>query len=206
MNIIDHLILGIADLDRGMAWIEEKTGVKAVPGGSHPGAGTRNALISLGDQQYLEIISLDPNQSLKNETTVLVQDLAVPRLIRWASATKDIAGKAMKAQAAGYEIIGPNPGSRVNPGGGTLNWKTLSIVNTLGGVVPFLIEWNPGIIHPSKSSPSGCKLQRFFLEHPESVTVQQVLMALSIKVGVVQGGKARLRALLDTPKGPVELS
>ncbi|HSB20175.1 MAG TPA: VOC family protein [Anaeromyxobacteraceae bacterium] len=37
---LDHLIVGIDDLDRGIAEIERRTGARAVPGGSHPGRGT----------------------------------------------------------------------------------------------------------------------------------------------------------------------
>jgi hypothetical protein len=50
---IDHVILGIDDLDRGVKAFEAATGVKPVYGGKHPG-GTRNALVSLGDGIYLE--------------------------------------------------------------------------------------------------------------------------------------------------------
>ena len=39
---IDHILLGIDDLDRGVKAFEESTGVKPVYGGTHPG-GTHNA-------------------------------------------------------------------------------------------------------------------------------------------------------------------
>ena len=43
MPELDHLIFAAADLDTGVAHIEELTGATAVPGGPHPGVGTHNA-------------------------------------------------------------------------------------------------------------------------------------------------------------------
>src|SRR6185437_13814430 len=84
---IDHIMLGIDDLDRGVKQFEEATGVKPVYGGKHP-RGTHNALVSLGDGTYLEILALQPNAAPPKEYEDLKQ-LHTLTPIGWAVSSKD---------------------------------------------------------------------------------------------------------------------
>jgi len=202
---LDHLLLGIVNLQQGIEWMFEKTGVRAAPGGSHPGIGTRNALLSLGNFQYIEIISLDPMQQQKGLTASLVENLTVPQWITWAASTDNIDEVSRKAQAAGYAIDGPSDGERVKPDGGILRWRTARIISEFGGVIPFFIEWGAGIRHPSNDAPSGCRLLGFAIEHPKQDQVRKMLLELGIETAICHGDKARLKAVLSTPAGRIEL-
>src|SRR5262245_59659552 len=108
---VDHILRGVSDLVRGIAELERITGVKAAVGGSHPGVGTRNALISLGGKQYLEIIAPDPMQTAYN-FHIDVRTLSEPRVITWAALMTDIGATAKQAREHGYQIFGPRDGSR----------------------------------------------------------------------------------------------
>jgi len=206
---VDHLLLGVSDLDRGIAEIERITGVKAAIGGSHPGVGTRNALISLGGKQYLEIIAPDPTQAAYN-FHIDVRTLIQPRLITWAALTTDIGATAKQARESGYQIFGPRDGSRERPDGKVLKWKTLGVLTKFGfqsvEPIPFFIEWASDSAHPSQDSPKGCELEAFEIEHPNPVSVIGALKGLGIEAEVRQGKNVRLMATLKTPKGNVELS
>ncbi len=206
---VDHLLLGAADLDRGIAWVERRTGVKAVRGGSHPGVGTQNALIALGGRQYLEIIAPDPAQTMYT-FSIDVRTLTEPRLITWAAVTGDINALAKTAREAGHHLLGPRDGSRARPDGKVLKWKMLGIVNTLSlqGVepIPFFIEWAADSLHPSQDSPTGCALQSFEIEHPDPAGVIDALKGLGIEAQVKPARKVTLNATLKTPKGEVELN
>lgn len=208
VSAVDHLLLGVSDLDRGIAWVEKTTGVRAVVGGSHPGVGTRNALLSLGGRRYLEIIAPDPAQKAFN-FRIDVRKLSEPRLITWAAATRDIDALAKKAREAGLEVFGPQPGSRERPDGKVLRWKTLGIKVDLAadGVdpIPFFIEWAPDSLHPSQDSPRGCELLALDVAHPKPGEVTGAFAKLGLEAAVKSGQRSLLVANLRTPKGAAKL-
>ena len=155
---VDHLLLGARDLDEGIAWLDARTGVKAQPGGSHPGVGTRNALVSLGGRQYLEIIAPDPAQTAFNFNLDL-RALPSPRLVTWAVSTPDVDAAAAAARRHGLEVFGPRDGSRTRPDGSVLQWRSAGVRASFAEAdvdpVPFFIEWASSSHHPSSDAPAG---------------------------------------------------
>ncbi|MGB8322747.1 MAG: VOC family protein [Candidatus Acidiferrum sp.] len=157
----DHVLLGCKDLDQGIAYADKLCGYRAEIGGSHPGRGTRNALLKLGERSYLEIIAPDPDQpQLTWHQELLTLD--EPLLVGWAVAVKDIDGYATRFRAKGVACIGPTPGSRTTPTGQTFKWKTLLLEDDKSGILPFHIQWAEGSAHPATTAPGGCAFSRMF--------------------------------------------
>ena len=55
---IDHVLYGVQDLDAAATWFEGSFGLSAVSGGAHPAWGTANAILPVGDGQYVELIAV----------------------------------------------------------------------------------------------------------------------------------------------------
>lgn len=205
---VDHLLLGARDLDEGIAWLDARTGVKAQPGGSHPGVGTRNALVSLGGRQYLEIIAPDPAQTAFNFNLDL-RALPAPRLVTWAVSTRDVDAAAAAARRHGLEVFGPRDGSRTRPDGSVLQWRSAGVRAAFAEAdvdpVPFFIEWASSSHHPSSDAPAGCRLVDVAIAGPDPVKLEAVLASLGVAATVAKAVHARLTATLDTPKGRVTL-
>lgn len=203
--LLDHILLGCSALDRGIGFVEEHTGVRAVFGGVHPGRGTRNALLALGEKHYLEIIAPDPQQPVAPDHYSL-QKLAEPRLVGWAAHPGDLNQFAARLREAKLVFDGPIAGSRKRPNGRLLQWKTLNLKDDRNGLLPFFIEWSADTIHPSADAPPGCRIVRFELATPDPEKLEKIAALLGLDVEIVKGAKAQLRATFVGPNGELSLS
>ena len=203
--LLDHIILGCNDLDRGIEAVEEATGVRPAVGGVHPGRGTRNALLSLGERRYLEIIAPDPAQE-KIVHFPQIRQMTDPRLIGWAVHPPDIAAVAKQLSENKIAFTGPDDGSRKRPDGRVLNWKTVNLADDRGGLLPFFIEWSADSVHPSKDAPARCELDYFEILSTDPEELSSTLKRIGLDLPVQRSDKARLHALISGPKGDVKLS
>ena len=203
--LLDHIIIGCNDLDRGIDLVKENTGVRPTLGGVHPGRGTRNALLSLGERRYLEIIAPDSSQGpIVHFPQIL--GMTEPRLIAWAVHPPDIAATAKLLRENQIAFKGPDDGSRQRPDGHVLNWKTINLADDRHGLLPFFIEWSADSVHPSKDAPPGCRLAYFEIMSAEPDELAATFKRIGLDLPVQRSDKARLHALISGPKGDLKLS
>ncbi|MBZ9676293.1 VOC family protein [Mesorhizobium sp. ES1-1] len=202
---LDHILWAAPDLDAGSALIGRLTGVTPARGGSHPGFGTRNSLLSLGGI-YLEIISPDPAQSLEGNRGGSIAALAEPGLATFAVRTTDLDAYAAAAARAGIRTRGPIEMGRTRPDGVRLDWACLYIEDTVfGEMIPFGIDWKASP-HPAASTPTGATLREFTVHHPQADALARIYGEMGIEVAVRLAARPGFLAVLGTPRGEVVLT
>ena len=196
---IDHLIVGIADLEEGIRRFAERTGVTAEHGGQHPGRGTHNALLSLGSPTYLEIISPVAGPAPGMEA---LSDLKELTPVGWAIGTRNLDATKARLEAVGFKVSAPRAGSRVRPDGQRLEWRTAGI-DIPGGLTPFLIEWGAETAHPSTTSPKGCTLESMEIDTPQAESLGKLVEELRLGVVVREAADEEMTLALACPAGRV---
>ena len=202
---IDHVIVGTSDLDLAVRQIAESTGVRPVFGGAHPGRGTRNALIALGDGTYLELLAPDPAQAVDNEELGELRALSRPTPVGWAVSADNEA--AIRSALAGADVATSKSegGSRVKPDGAVLRWTSFGYAAIEDSLAPFFIVWAKPASHPSRTSPTGCRLTGLRIEGPEADSLRRAITPLRLDVTVDRADRARMHLSLSCPKGAISL-
>jgi len=204
---VDHLVYAVPDLEVVVADVERQLGVRPGLGGRHEGLGTWNALLSLGEGVYLELIAKDPAAPEPSGPRPFgLDELETPRLVTWAVRSTEIEADAENARLRGFDPGRVIPMSRKQPGGETLEWRLSLRADGLGdGLVPFLIDWG-SCPHPSALPPDGCRLVELSGFCAEPTQVQEYLRALGTSLRVSEAERPGLRARIEGPAGQLELT
>jgi hypothetical protein len=200
--VVDHVLVGIADLEAGIRLLAGSTGVAPARGGQHPGRGTQNALLSLGPHTYLELIAPVTGTPTKME---FLAGLRQPTPVGWAVGTGDLDATVRRLHAAGWRVAAPRAGSRVRPDGQVLHWRTAELQDMPADLTPFLIEWSAGTPHPATTSPPGCTLESLEIRHPQADRLAALVKELGVAAVVQPGAAPRLNLTLRCPAGRVTL-
>jgi len=185
MLTIDHLMWAAPDLDAARRDFADRLGLDSVPGGSHPGNGTRNALVGLGEGCYLEIIAPDPAQPLRGTLGEQIASRAA-HLRTWAVRVNDLPSAVHELAGLGLAVTEPHPMSR-----GELRWH-VAFVRGMPEGFPFLIDWGT-MPHPAGRLPAQARLVRLTVPAPAHTALAPLVLPACLECGVA------LTAELSTP-------
>ena len=197
---IDHLILGVDDLDRGMSEFARRTGVTPIRGGVHPGKGTQNALVSLGDGRYVEILAPSREPGIAADSRTAFQTLTP---VGWALHARDLTPVLDLLRGAGFTPSEIRPGARARPDGVRLTWQTAEVSGAGLDAAPFFIAWGPATPHPSTQSPAGCTLRSVTMTEPDPAALARFMAAVGVATPVRAGAVRAMSVVLACPTGDV---
>lgn len=198
---LDHLVVAARNLAEGRDWLEGRLGVPLQPGGEHETFGTHNALLSLGPDEYLEVIAVNPVAF-------------APRRARWfalddpAMHARLEAGPSLIHWVAQVDILPPDI-EALDLSRGENRWTlTVPADGQLpqGGVAPSLITWHTPP-PPTRLRDHRVRLAvlRLGTPDPDGLRAHLDRLHFSGPVEVYEAPQPELGATLDTPAGPVTL-
>ena len=144
---LDHVLVAVTDLAAAARAIDDEHGLRAEEGGRHPGWGTANCIVPLGDA-YLELVTaVDPAAAARSSfgrwVTASQSELLHP--LGWAVRTDELDDVASRL---GLTV---EAGSRTGRDGGLVRWRLAGVEEAATEpALPFFIEWAPGTPLPGR--------------------------------------------------------
>ncbi|WP_095590352.1 VOC family protein [Actibacterium ureilyticum] len=202
----DHIAICADALETGADRVQAALGVPLAPGGAHPLMGTHNRLLSLGPDEYLEVITPDPAAPPPGRARWFGLDHppATPRLGNWIARCTDMEAEIARSPAGA--------GRALDLSRGDLHWR-MAVPDDgqlpYDNVFPALIAWPPGAAHPASRLPDhGLRLTELTLCHTDIDGLRAALMGRidDPRLRFAQTQAPAIRATIATPSGPVVLS
>lgn len=135
---LDHIIIGVNDLDEAEHVFSQDLGLAVSAGGIHPSGGTANRIIVIGDT-YLELITV--RTPAEAQPSILQRLAKGDGYLNFAISSNDIEADSAAIASRGIPILGPTPGQLKTADGPSRGWFRTNIERPdLTQHYPFLIQ------------------------------------------------------------------
>jgi hypothetical protein len=201
---IDHVVLGVHDLDKAAERVAERFGLGSVAGGRHPAWGTANRIVPLGPS-YLEILAVvDQAEAEASPVGRAIRDAIGDRehWISWCVATDDL------EEVARHLEMPISSGERVRPDGSRLAWRSVGFMSHPDDPsIPFFVQWDvPAELHPGRATAPHAVEPRGISRvevagHPSRLA--DALMGSDVALRIVPGAPAVRRVAVETAAGEI---
>lgn len=198
----DHFLIAAPSLEAGVDLLLEQTGLRPASGGSHPGQGTRNALVALDDGIYLEVIVPDPDQETITPLSKYLMELENSGLHWWSIRCENIIEVSQLVRRLGISYHSPVTGSRMRCDGTIVHWKLLMPNDpSYGSSLPFFIEWSDMKLHPTSDLQSQAQCVKVEISTPKAESLAPYLSGVEF----VHRAEENIRLTLNANGKRVEI-
>ena len=185
-------------------------GVPPVAGGIHPRFGTRNIILPLAHQRYVEVVEvLDHPASDKAPfgQAVRARSEAGGGWLGWVVAVDDLAEAERRL---GREAV---EGCRRRPDGVELKWRQLGVRGLIADPqLPFYVHWEDKSVHPSVGAATDVTISGLEIAgDPDRVRewlglpADQTSKVIDFTFVAPHGTPGLLAVTFGTPDGPVTI-
>src|SRR6266566_9552975 len=135
---LDHIIIGVNDLEQATTIFSQKLGLAASGGGIHPSGGTANRIIVIGDT-YIELIAVRTPEEA--QPSMLERLAKGEGYLNFVLSSDQIEADSAAMEKRGISIFGPTPGQLRSADGRTRGWKRTDVERPdLAQHYPFIIQ------------------------------------------------------------------
>ena len=190
--------------------LSEKLGVTPVDGGIHPRFGTRNIILRLAHERYVEVVEvLDHPASDKAPfgQAVRARSEAGGGWLGWVVCVDDLSEAERRL---GREAV---VGSRRRPDGVELKWRQLGVKGLMADPqLPYYVKWDDQRLHPSVGAKTNVTISGLQIAgDPERVCewlglpADQTSSVIDFTFVAPHGTPGLLAVTFITPSGPVTI-
>ncbi len=198
---VDHLVWYSSDLAAGEQYYSARMDCAPAYGGTHPGEGTQNSLLSLGDATYVEILARDPAQDASASLDRELAELEGQGLYHWAVGGVDLNEIIERARRSSHEVSDVVSGGRRLPNGNWLGWRLVGLRNHgFGALVPFFIDWTDST-HPASRAPRGGRFGKIELFSPEAAKLGVLFQSLGLELSAAKRERPGIAVTLEGRNG-----
>jgi hypothetical protein len=183
-------------------------GVDPVDGGIHPRFGTRNVILPLAHERYVEVVEvLDHPASDKAPfgQAVRARSEAGGGWLGWCIAVDDLAPLEARIGRAAV------PGNRYRPDGVELRWRQLGIKGLMSDPqLPYFVQWEDVSLHPSVGAHTQVTIDNLQIAgDPDRVRdwlglpPDETSSVIDFTFVAPRGTPGLLAVTFDTPEGKV---
>ncbi len=206
-RIVDHIVYAVHNLESAIQQFDHLLGCRPVLGGKHQNQGTKNAVMHLGDQIYLELLTIDhENIEVMPPRWMGIDQLEEPAATRWALKSSDLKHDRSVLKNFDPTLGKIQKGKRELANGELLSWQMILPSNgSQIDLIPFMCDWQNSDVHPTDQMQLACQLLEVKLSHPNPESLQPLFDQLSIEQQIHKSEKPELKILLKCPNGIVEI-